>query len=178
MKSNQKQKQRQKMTDQDLVPAEEKLKLLFEHRPWETEPSEAEWVDEPTKYKCRIVRNEHTGTLCGYVGIPKGHKLYGMSYQDAEKDFPFHIHGGLTYSGQLGGGNVFDGWYFGFDTAHVDDFSPRLAIQMLRWAKTDGVVNYHKEETYRTWDYVQKHVGRLSAALWLIEKTDGGKSYD
>ena len=48
------------MTDQDLVPAEEKLKLLFEHRPWETEPDEAEWVDGPTKYKCRILRNEHT----------------------------------------------------------------------------------------------------------------------
>jgi len=164
------------MTDQDLIPAEEKLKLLFEHRPWEIEPDEAEWVDEPTKYKCRIMRNDNTGTLCGYVGIPRGHKLYGMSYQDAKKDFPFHIHGGLTYSGELGEEGGLH--YFGFDTAHADDFSPRLAIQMLRWANAEGAFHHYKYEEYRTWDYVQKHVKRLSAALWLIEKTDGGKSYE
>ena len=159
------------MTDQDLVPAEEKLKLLFEHRPWETEPSYADWVDEPTKYKCRILRNDHTGTLCGYVGIPRGHKLYGMSYQDAEKNFPFHIHGGLTYSGELDGEDGLQ--YFGFDTAHGDDFSPKLVVQMLRWANAEGASHHYRHEKYRTFEYVQREVMNLALQLLYFDK--GGK---
>jgi len=159
------------MTDQNLVPAEEKLKLLFEHRPWETEPSYADWIDTQTKYKCRIFRNEHTGTLCGYVGIPRGHKMYEVTYQELEKQYSIPVHGGLTYSGPLGGGSVFDGWYFGFDTAHADDFSPKLAVQMLRWANTEGVVDYHRGETYRTWDYVKAEVNMLAFCLQGIEET-------
>jgi hypothetical protein len=163
------------MTDQDLVPAEEKLKLLFEHRPWESEPSYADWVDGPTKYKCRIVRNDHTGTLCGYVGIPRGHRLYGVSYQDAEKNFPFNIHGGLTYSGSIEDAD--DGYhYFGFDTAHGGDFSPKLVVQMLRWANTEGAFHHYKYEEYRTFEYVQREVMNLALQLLYFDKR--GKSYD
>jgi len=165
------------MTNKDLIPAEEKLKLLFEHRPWETEPDEADWVDAQTKYKCRILRNDRTGTLCGYVGVPRGHRFYGVTYQEAERgDNDFLVHGGLTFSGHMGEGSVYH--FFGFDTAHGGDFSPKLVVQMLRWANAEGASHHYRHEKYRTWDYVQKHVGRLSAALWLIEKTDGGKSYE
>lgn len=158
-------------TTEDLIPAEEKLKLLFEHRPWESEPNEADWIDEPTKYKCRIVRNEHTGTLCGYVGIPRGHKMYGVKYQELEKQYSIPVHGGLTYSGQLGGGGVFDGWYFGFDTAHSEDFSPKLVVHMLRWAKTEGASHHYRHEKYRTWDYVKAEVNMLAFCLQAIEET-------
>jgi hypothetical protein len=102
--------------------------------------------------------------------------MYGMGYEEAEKNNSYHVHGGLTYSGSIEDAD--DGYhYFGFDTAHGGDFSPKLAMQMLRWARTDGVIDYHKEETYRTWDYVHKHVVRLATALYLFEKTGGGKSY-
>ena len=154
------------MTDQDLITPEDKLKLLFEHRPWESEPDDAEWVDEPTKYKCRIVRNEHTGTLCGYVGIPRGHRMYGMTYQEAERDDNnFHVHGGLTYSGGMR--EPFDDYhYFGFDTAHAGDLSPRVVLSMLKWLKEgDGALGFYEGETYRTWDYVRREVKVLALKL-------------
>jgi len=152
--------------NQDLVPAEEKLKLLFEHRPWETEPSYAEWVDAQTKYKCRIFRNEHTGTLCGYVGVPEGHKLYGMTYQELEKQYSIPAHGGLTFSGHMGEGSVYH--FFGFDTAHGGDFSPTLAMQMLRWANAEGAFHHYKYEEYRTWDYVVSEVNMLAVCLQVL----------
>ena len=155
----------------DLVPAEDKLKLLFEHRPWESEPNEAEWISEATGYKCRIVRNEHTGTLCGYVGVPRGHRVYGMTYQELEVQYSIPVHGGLTFSGPLlDKGSGFDEWYFGFDTAHGGDFSPGMAIVMLRWAHTEGVLGYHKGEKYRTWDYVKADVRVLAYYLQGVDK--------
>jgi len=156
--------------NKDLIPAEEKLKLLFEHRPWETEPDDAEWVDGPTKYKCRIVRNEHTGTLCGYVGVPEGHRFYGVSYQEAERDDnDFLVHGGLTYSGELDGEDGYH--FFGFDTAHGGDFSPGLAVSMLKWTgEPDDVREFYKEETYRTFEYVQREVMNLALQLLYCDK--------
>jgi hypothetical protein len=158
------------MTNQDLVTAEDKLKLLFEHRPWETEPDEAHWDDATTGYKCRILRNEHTGTLCGYVGVPKEHRFYGVSYQEAERDDNnFHVHGGLTFSGHMGEGSVYH--FFGFDTAHGGDFSPGLAVSMLKWAgEPDDVRWLYKEETYRTWDYVNREVVNLALQLRYCDK--------
>lgn len=157
---------------EDLVPAEDKLKLLFEHRPWESEPSYADWIDESTKYKCRIVRNEHTGTLCGYAGVPRGHKMYGVDYQELEKQYSIPVHGGLTYSGRIGDAD--DGYhYFGFDTAHAGDFSPTLVMQMLKWANAEGAFHHYKYETYRTWDYVARDVNVLAFCLQGIEETGG-----
>ena len=157
-------------TTEDLVTPEDKLKLLFEHRPWESEPSYAEWVDTATGYKCRIVRNPSTGTLCGYVGIPREHRLYGMTYQRAENgDNDFEVHGGLTFSGAMGEGDVYH--FFGFDTAHGGDFSPGLAVSMLKWTgEPDDVREFYKEEEYRTWDYVNREVVNLALQLRYCDK--------
>lgn len=51
----------------------------------------------------------------GYVSLPKGHKFYGLHYDDDLLQ-DIDIHGGLTYSEQEG-----DFWTFGFDTAHHAD---------------------------------------------------------
>jgi len=84
------------------------------------------------------------------------------------------VHGGLTYSGQLGVGSGFDEWYFGFDTAHGGDFSPGLAVSMLKWTgEPDDVREFYKEETYRTFEYVQREVRNL--ALQLLYGDKGGK---
>ena len=119
------------------------------------------------------MRNDHTGTLCGYVGVPRGHRLYGMPYQEAEKDDnDFLVHGGLTYSGSIEDAD--DGYhYFGFDTAHGGDFSPTLAMQMLRWANAEGAFHHYKYETYRTFEYVQREVMNLALQLLYFDK--GGK---
>ena len=155
--------------NEDLLTAEDKLKLLFPHRPWESEPDEANWVDVDTGYKCRIVRNEHTGTLCGYVGVPREHRLYGMDCQDAEKNYPFYVHGWLTFSGAMGEGDVYH--YFGFDTAHAGDLSPALVLAMMQWYEGGPI----RDETYRTFEYVKREVDVLA---WQLSKFDKGENHD
>ena len=46
-------------------------------KPWENEPDRKEWTAHGLR--CVIKRIEHSGHLCGYVGVPKGHPLYGAS---------------------------------------------------------------------------------------------------
>ena len=70
-------------------------------------------------YKC-VVTFGDIGYRCGYVGVPKGSKLYGKNCEKLD----FDVHGGLTYSG--GGKNSdypikSDLWWLGFDCAHGGD---------------------------------------------------------
>lgn len=55
---------------------------------------------------------------CGYVGVPKGHPLYGKQYTELD----IAVHGGLTFSDR-GDGQYLDRrhWWFGFDCAHYGD---------------------------------------------------------
>lgn len=91
---------------------------------------EKHWQHEG--YECVVVMNEHMGFRCGYVGIPKGHPLYGKPYNEdcpelkgmigehttigkrgaltvfcwdgksTDPQIVFDVHGGLTYSGEAG----------------------------------------------------------------------------
>lgn len=45
--------------------------------PWDSEPDALDW--EHAGLKCAI-RRAPLGHLCGYVGIPSGHPLYGVAY--------------------------------------------------------------------------------------------------
>lgn len=54
--------------------------------------------------------------FCGYVRIPENHKLYGVDYNDLEDILS--VHGGVTFAGALDG---MDGFYVGFDCAHLGD---------------------------------------------------------
>lgn len=60
------------------------------------------------------------GHRCGYVGVPKNNKYYGVAYHDMD----ICTHGGLTYSG---GNSDYpikednDLWWFGWDYAHYMD---------------------------------------------------------
>ena len=54
----------------------------------------------------------------GYVGIPKGHALYGKEYDSVDID----CHGGLTYSRDyLVDQSDKDVWWIGYDTGHYLD---------------------------------------------------------
>lgn len=46
--------------------------------PWQSEPDKMQWRDEATGFACLIVRWP-VGALCGYVGVPKMHQVYGLS---------------------------------------------------------------------------------------------------
>ncbi len=56
---------------------------------------------------------------CGYVSIPKGHPIYGLSDDEIYEQFPDvyeMAHGGITYAGEIDGE-----WWIGFDTSHAFD---------------------------------------------------------
>jgi hypothetical protein len=49
---------------------------------WQKEYDYKHWVDEATGLDCMVIRHPSGGHLCGYVGVPKGHKLFGKKYSD------------------------------------------------------------------------------------------------
>ena len=152
-----------------MLEAHHKMKLFFAIRPWEDEPDHAEWVQEVSEYKCRISRNEHMGTLCGYVGIPKEHRFWGISYNidpDPElSDISDNVHGGFTYT-SVGD----DGWwYFGFDTNHYKDFCPAIAEALIKQGQLEKDIKYGKYHdcmNYKTWEFVEDQIFWLGKRLW------------
>jgi hypothetical protein len=147
------------------LTAEQKLKLLVADRPWETEPNHAEWIDEDTDYKCRIVRHDHFGHLCGYVGIPKSHPLWGKHYSDDEVE-NLDAHGGLTHSGEDQDDK--DTWWFGFDCSHGGDLSPNMLVHLIGNGHT--YTPDKGSDVYRTWEYVEREVRELSRQLKQAER--------
>jgi hypothetical protein len=165
------------------LEAKYKMKLFFAYRPWEDEPDVAEWVDEGTEhptsnetgYTCRIERNPITGTLCGYVGVPKGDKFFGVGDEDIALDtdedettqaelrqIAGNVHGGITYSGMQNGL-----WFFGFDTAHHNDFLPALVEKRIEQGDVGEDMKYYDCTNYRTWEYVENEIHWLA---WRLKK--------
>jgi hypothetical protein len=157
-----------------MLAPEDQMKLLFPDRPWELEPDRAEWYDARTGYKCRIERQKSSGTLCGYVGVFKGHTAYGAMYQG----YPHvEVHGGLTFSDTDKNGVH----WFGFDTAHARDFCPKIVESMLKYAPDSDTKSrwmqgangmFGDEDVYRTWEYVENEVRELVRALWALQETE------
>jgi len=151
-----------------MLEAKHKMKLFFAIRPWEDEPDHAEWVQYISGYKCRISRNEVTGTLCGYVGIPKEHRFWGVNYDGHREleDIADNVHGGLTYSQQGDDG----WWYFGFDTAHADDFAPKMVEDLIGLggdlSLKSRLFNYWDCANYKTWEFVEDQIHWLGKRLW------------
>ena len=160
-----------------MLEAKHKMKLFYAVRPWETEPDHAEWIDgevehptgNGTMFKCRIVRNETTGTLCGYVGVPKENKFWGMSYDALDSDLMAisrDVHGGFTYSAKGDDG----WWYFGFDTAHAEDFAPKIIEMLIGLGNREPrPLRHHDCMNYRTWEFVENEVHWLA---WRLQKYD------
>ena len=144
-----------------MLEASLKMKLFYPVRPWENEPDHAEWVQEPSGYKCRISRMEGSGALCGYVGIPKEHRFWGASYEDDElRDIGDNVHGGITYSQQGDDG----WWYFGFDTTHINDFAPKLVELLIELGRKD--LPFTDCMNYKTWEFVEDQIHWLGKRLW------------
>ena len=98
--------------------------------PWDDEPNKVQWVDKETGLDCLIIRNSHTGILCGYVGVAASHRLYGCDYEAPEVE----VHGGLTYANRRQdhichtpeAPRPEDVWWFGFDCGHAWDLMPAM----------------------------------------------------
>lgn len=106
--------------------------------PWQGEPDHVEWVQGPIY--C-VIQRTPMGTLCGYVGVPHGHPLYGVTHTD-DKIGLLDVHGGLSFSARNlpGQGSQFDGhlWWFGFHCANKCDFVPESTMR----AGTEDVQDY------------------------------------
>lgn len=146
--------------------------------PWQGEPDKKQWLDDATGYPCLIVRSSHvTGSLCGYVGVPKTHAVYGKDYNDIDAE----VHGGLTFAGAchkhgseessichiVEEGESDDVWWLGFDCAHCSDLSPAMRRTMRGIIKE----NYeeHEWEIYRDMKYVTDQVEFLAKQLKELE---------
>jgi hypothetical protein len=143
-----------------LVSIYDQYKLIEPHRPWESEPDNAEWVDAETGLHGHIWRNKITHTLCGYVGVTTG-DLVGVDYNRLDMDNDYSPHGGLTYSGREG--NV---WWFGFDCAHSEDFLPGIYIKM-RMVNHKGKDSWPPTTNYRTWEFVDAEIRRMMECIAL-----------
>lgn len=129
--------------------------------PWHEEPDKKQWQDEETGYPCLIVRNRF-GALCGYVGVPEGHRYHGQDYYAPDVD----CHGGLTYADHCQEGieeshgicHLAEGedkvWWFGFDCAHLYDICPARKSEFQEW-----------ESRYRDFGYVTREVASLARQL-------------
>lgn len=153
-----------------MLEASMKMKLFYPVRPWENEPDYAEWENE-VGYKCRISRMEGSGALCGYVGIPKEHTFWGVTYDEGNEELDAiadDVHGGFTYT-QAGD----DGWwYFGFDTTHANDFAPKLVELLIEFGRKD--LPFHDCMNYKTWEFVEDQIHWLGKRLWSYDQYHGG----
>lgn len=141
-------------------------KLNWADGPWKTEPDKMQWQDEATGLPCLIHRNG-SGALCGYVGVPEGHKAYQKDYDDVDVD----AHGGLTYAGQCADtkdeshgichlaeqGEPQHVWWLGFDCAHSGDICPRYDFD-----RSYPIADY---ESYKTVEYVRNEVTNLARQI-------------
>lgn len=148
--------------------------------PWDEEPDHERWVHEPTGLAC-LVRRTQLGHLCGYVGVPPEHPLYGVDYglcareahgltcEDPDHEYgyckhePVHmleVHGGVTYASERPPGDDEDDgpeWWFGFDCAHLGDVVPSM----------DNTVN--RRSTYRDFKYVRRETESLADQLAAVD---------
>jgi hypothetical protein len=164
----------------------------WERGPWDDEPDKAVWVDQATGLDCMIVRN-HSGSLCGYVGVPKGHRAYGRGYEDLN----VVVHGGLTYAGPCQEplapefesrahlrdhgichipppGRPEDIWWFGFDTGHFRDYQPAMAFRLKEIAEShpeydelrrSSLIAVFDGEEYKTLSYVMAETTQLAEQI-------------
>ena len=131
----------------------------LEPGPWDDEPDLEEWQSREG-YRCVIMREQTTWTLCGYVALPECHPWWGRDLFEV----PAIVHGGCAFSGPSPDASV--DWWIGFDCAHFSDRKPGLEA-MLREAGAPSVLIDFPGVEYRTIDYVRSEVTNLAAQVKL-----------
>jgi hypothetical protein len=64
--------------------------------PWKMEADKVAWKDPATGMDCIIRRSKRGGYLCGYVGVPPQHPLFGFEGSALEA-LGIHPHGGVDH---------------------------------------------------------------------------------
>lgn len=139
------------------------------NEPWRGEPNRVAWRDPSTWLQCLILRGP-LGALCGYVRVPRDHPLHGKRHDRRCVWRCITVHGGLTFSGCLGGRKMKRGHWFGFDCGHYGDLVPSMVefratlppalAETLRDQQTGPFA-----EVYRTVEYVRAECMALAQQL-------------
>jgi hypothetical protein len=120
--------------------------------PWQDEPDRLEWRSPGSELPRMAIRN-HFGAWCGYVGVPKGHRLFGKVWDDPECE-SIEVHGGITYGNTCAGiichvpqpGESDHVWWLGFDCAHAFDYTPGMAVRFGEDVYRDVAYIIHETE--------------------------------
>jgi len=140
--------------------------------PWQEEPDKINWTDAGTALPCMIVRGP-SGALCGYVGVPPGHPLHGVEYENFDVDV--YAHGGITFTGECQEGEhgichvpepgePEDVWWIGFDCAHGFDVMPAIDADLRRVGYV-GSSRHSLATAYKDVAYVTDQVRDLAQRL-------------
>lgn len=132
---------------------------------WQGEYDNKQWRDETTGLPCLVVRVDHTGHLCGYVGVSKGHPLYEVYDNNFPRDVDIDVHGGVTFTGKCSAdehgichkvepGEDDDVWWIGFDHSHCGDLYPTSRERPSSLG-----------ESYKTTGYVEAQCRNLATQL-------------
>lgn len=127
-------------------------------------------VDE---YRCVII-GHYMGHRCGYVGIPKGHSLYRVYYNNVDPDI--EVHGGFTYSDNGEGEYPVksDLWWLGFDCGHFNDGKDWELIKSFAGDEENDKIIAHRIEMekmfpdygdVRTKEYVENELRNVVKQL-------------
>ena len=112
-------------------------------------------------YNC-LIRRTPMKILCGYVEIPKEHKLFGVEIDEGDYD----VHGGITWNGgDIEDSENGDKWYVGFDCAHCCDLIP---YEIGRYPSF--ISDMPSNDVYRTMDYVEQEIKKLVNQLEEVVK--------
>ena len=136
------------------------------------EPDREEF--EHAGLKCLIQRSPSVGVLCGYVGIPPEHPLYGKGFIRTGINEVLDVHGGITFAEAGDGDRWSEGlWWIGFDCAHEGDLIPTFDVLFtLSHLLCEG--HYEVDgEVYRNIDYVREQTKKLAEQLHSLSSDTG-----
>lgn len=156
---------KERICGEEYEDLEDEYDIKPKINPWETEPDFLEFIDESTGYRCFIQRHPEFKHLCGYVELPKEHKLYGKDNMDNEEIFnEIDVHGGVTYTGEIRfkQQDYTIDYVVGFDCAHAGDYSPYF-LPFL------GMNKRIANETYKDIEYVTNECKNLAKQLKELE---------
>lgn len=101
----------------------------------------------------------------------------GEEYCGHTAEAILNCHGGITYANDWSGSlpAVFKTWWFGFDTAHCDDYAPQMVANMKHYEETipdfpKGPGLFERGEYRELW-YVKHECADLAKQLWAFHKT-------
>lgn len=156
----------------------------------------------PNGHYYMIVVLENLGTRNGYVAVKPDSNLWGLNYsykisidggEETYLECLCDVHGGLTYSGNLGM-NIIGAdnhFFFGFDCAHfedgkipIDELAELVNTKMrtLSYHEKQQIINRYimlntvmpsfGDEVYRSTDFVRAECYDLSEQLFNLESKE------